>query len=30
MLIKHIVTLGGGFAFLGFGLIYLVEAMYIS
>lgn len=26
----RVVTLGGGFAFLGFGLIYLVEAMYIS
>ena len=24
------VTLGGGFAFLVFGIIYLVEAMYIS
>lgn len=26
----EIVTIGGGFAFLAFGLIYLVEAMYIS
>ncbi len=27
---KHpIVTLGGGFAFLVFGIIYLLEAMYI-
>lgn len=25
-----IVTLGGGFAFLAFGIIYLLEAMYIS
>lgn len=24
------VTLGGGFAFLGFGIIYLFEAMYAS
>lgn len=30
MLIRYIVTLGGGFAFLGFGFIYLVEAMYVS
>lgn len=29
-LTKCTVTLGGGFAFLGFGLIYLVEAMYVS
>ena len=26
----ELVTIGGGFAFLAFGLIYLVEAMYIS